>query len=192
MLWATHLYHILTALFIPIGGRLGSTENPETILAFICWMMTVYIACYLVSLLRFMADSETVINNVNQVQIPLVALLRRTHWFLGALLVVFVLTRWGCISMTNTGFPYRGGTTDNPTPQRHMITHTVRTVFDASGQPAYSDSGFYFRDMDRNAHRTLESLIAPDLLLPQEQNALCQKRPFCGLPFHSGRQLHTG
>lgn len=69
--------------------------------------------------------------------------------------------------------------------------HTIRTVYDANGQPSYTDSGFYFRDLDRNAHKTLESLVAPDLLQPQELNALCTSRPFCGLPFHSCRQLHT-
>lgn len=200
VLWSTNFYHLIAGMFIPIAGRSGNAENPEVPVAMIGWLLTVYITSYLM---------------------PLVSLLRRTRWFLATLAVVFVLTRWGCISMTHTGFPYRG-TVENPTPQRHMITvsenveqhamfayvfrdafciqcvtvfsrfqHTLRTVYDAQGQVSYSDSGFFFRELDRNTHKTLESLVAPDLLMPQQQNALCQQRPFCGLPYYTCRQLHT-
>lgn len=100
VLWATHFYHLLTGMFIPIAGRSGSFENPEVSLALICWLLSVYITSYLN---------------------PLVSLLRRSRWFFASLLAVFVLTRWGCLTMTQAGFPYRG-TAENPTPQRHMIT----------------------------------------------------------------------
>lgn len=101
VLWATQFYHLLIGMFIPIAGRSGSADNPEAPLAWLCWLLTVYVTCYLV---------------------PLVTLLRRSRWFLVSLVAAFVLTRWGCISMTHTGFPYRGGGVANPTPQRHMIT----------------------------------------------------------------------
>lgn len=39
--------------------------------------------------------------------------------------------------------------------------------------------------------KTIESLTAPDIPIPQELNNLCDKHPFCGLPFYSSRLLHT-
>lgn len=55
----------------------------------------------------------------------------------------------------------------------------------------HSDSGFWMRELDRNAKKTIESLSAPGT--PIEQNAeFCKNEVFCALPTYSSRQLHTG
>ena len=47
-------------------------------------------------------------------------------------------------------------------------------------------------ELDRNAHKTIESLAMPEIPIPQEDNILCKNEVFCGLPFCSSRQLHAG
>lgn len=56
-------------------------------------------------------------------------LLSRVRWLLFSMGVIFILTRFGCISLTHTGFPYRDSSAGgNPTPQRHMIT-VINAIF---------------------------------------------------------------
>lgn len=56
----------------------------------------------------------------------------------------------------------------------------------------HTDSGYWFRDMDRNAEKTIEGLTVPHTPMPQTQIPLCKELPFCGLPLFSSRQLSTG
>lgn len=101
ILWTTHCYHLVVAMFIPVAGRSGAAKNPEISIGILCCALTIYISSYLT---------------------PLVGLLNKTKWFLLSMLGLFVVTRWGCISLTHVGFPYRDHAGEHPTPQRHMIT----------------------------------------------------------------------
>lgn len=72
-----------------------------------------------------------------------------------------------------------------------FFQHTVRTVYDEHGNTIYNDSGFYFREHDRLAHKTIESFVAPEIPVPQEQMPMCDQLPFCGLPLFTSRHLHS-
>lgn len=152
-------------------------------------------------------------------QIPLIGLLRRPKILLFSLIAIYILTRISFF--THIDFPYRDDIDKNPTPQRHFITveytflynrrifyaknnelpffhfvlkiqHTVRTLYDYHGRVTYSDSGYWFREADRNTEKTIDSLVAPETPVRHEDNPICNVAPFCGLPFYSCRQLHTG
>lgn len=56
----------------------------------------------------------------------------------------------------------------------------------------YTDSGYWFRELDRNAEKTIDSLVAPETPIRQELIPKCNELPFCGLPAYTCRQLHTG
>lgn len=101
ILWTTHCYHLVMAMFIPVAGRSGAAKNPEISIGILGCALTIYISSYLT---------------------PLVGLLNKTKWYLLSMLGLFVVTRWGCISLTHVGFPYRDHAGEHPTPQRHMIT----------------------------------------------------------------------
>jgi len=109
---------------------------------------------------------------------------------LGALVSIYILTRISFV--TQIEFPYHDDSNHNPTPQRHFITHAVRKLYDYNGHLSYADSGYWFREIDRNTEKTTDSLMAPESPIRQEDNAICHVAPFCGLPFYSCRQLHTG
>lgn len=65
-------------------------------------------------------------------------------------------------------------------------------MYDLNGRFQYSDSGYWFRELDRNAEKTIDSLVAPETPVEQEKIPHCEDLPFCGLPSYSCRQLHTG
>lgn len=150
-------------------------------------------------------------------QIPLVGLLHRPKLLLFGLIAAYVLTRISFIS--HIEFPYHDDANGNPTPQRHFVTvgqissshlppidrpndefarfvfflqHTLRTLYDQQGRVTYSDSGYWFREFDRNVEKTIDGVTAPESPVRQEENPICKVAPFCGLPFYSCRQLHTG
>lgn len=56
VLWTTHLYHAITAVFIPTAGRSGSDENPDILIGFISCFFTMFIGSYLVHNESFMND----------------------------------------------------------------------------------------------------------------------------------------
>lgn len=190
VLWATHFYHVVFDMFIPIAGRSGGAKNPDLLIAIISCSLTFFITSYLT---------------------PLVILLKRSRHFLLSLLAIYVISRYYFVAFTKYGFPYRDNSNGFPAVQRHFITvnfrilelylengimllifqHTMRTVHDLNGTIQYTDAGFWMRELDRNAKKTIESLIAPDEPIPQMKNNLCQTQVFCGLPFYSCRQLHT-
>lgn len=74
----------------------------------------------------------------------------------------------------------------------HVFQHAVRKVYDLNGRVQYTDSGYWFRESDRNVEKTIDSLMAPETPVRQEFIPLCDSLPFCGLPIHSCRQLHIG
>lgn len=143
-------------------------------------------------------------------QSPLVLLLRKKSKFLLSLLVGIILFRF-VFSNAGFEFPYQDESTGNPTPQRLFVTvkkrvgkvnrigikppfipqHTTRHFYDKSGGLKSSDSGFWMRELDINARKTIESLSAPgNPIVPDE--AFCKDNVFCALPTFSCRQLHTG
>lgn len=65
-------------------------------------------------------------------------------------------------------------------------------MYDKEGNIRYTDSGFWFLEMDRNARKTIESLTMPEEPIPQDENILCKSEVFCGLPLLSVRQLIPG
>ncbi|XP_031617647.1 endoplasmic reticulum metallopeptidase 1-like [Contarinia nasturtii] len=168
VLWATHFYHTITAVFIPISGRASGNKNPDITIGIISCFFTIFIGSYL---------------------IPLVGLLRNPKSFMFTVAALFLITRISF--MTHIDFPYSDDE-QNPTPQRHFITHTVRKVYDLNGRVQYTDSGYWFRELDRNAEKTIDSLVAPETPVRQDLIPLCNELPFCGLPSYSCRQLHTG
>ena len=171
VLWTTHIYHLLIAAFIPIAGRSGATNNPDVTIGILCCFFTLLITSYLV---------------------PVIGLLNKPKAFLFALILAYALTRLSFIGFTHMEFPYRDDSDGNPTPQRHHITHSSRIIYDLNGRIQYTDSGYLFREWDRNAEKTIDSLTAPDTPVRQHDNSICNDVPFCGLPLYSCRQLHTG
>ncbi|KAG4068422.1 hypothetical protein HA402_007942 [Bradysia odoriphaga] len=169
LLWTLNSYHLLTGIFIPMIGRSGGERNPEITVAAICTAVTIYSISFIV---------------------PLIGLLNRTKWIFVSMIAMFLMARIS-LSTTNIGFPYTDDSGKYPTPQRHYISHTVRTVYGENGQEIYSDSGFWVRQIDRNTRKTVESLFAPEIPVSQEVNVACSKTVFCGLPFHSMRHLYS-
>ncbi|XP_055371692.1 endoplasmic reticulum metallopeptidase 1-like [Condylostylus longicornis] len=171
VLWTTHFYTAVMEVFIPIAGRSGGLKNPDILIGIICCSLTFFIMSCIT---------------------PLVILLRRYSNLFITLLVIYIVTRCYILGVTHYGFPYRDDSNGAPAVQRHFIAHTVRTLYDSEGNVRYTDSGFWFREADRNAKKTIESLAMPETPIPQDQNILCENEVFCGLPFYSSRQLHTG
>lgn len=68
----------------------------------------------------------------------------------------------------------------------------MRNFYDHNGHLRYTDSGFWLRETDRNARKTIEGISMPDQPIPQLQNKMCEKEVFCGLPIFSGRHLQDG
>lgn len=120
----------------------------------------------------------------------MILLLRTKTKLLVSLLIGIVLFRF-VISSVGFEFPYHDDSHGNPTPQRLFVTHTSRHFYNRNGTLRYSDSGFWMRELDTNARKTIESLSAPGT--PIEQNAeFCKNEVFCALPTYSCRQVHTG
>jgi Peptidase family M28 len=170
ILWATHFYHLVTGMFIPIAGRSGAERNPDIIIGIICNAMTFFAASYLT---------------------PLVLLLRKPSKFL-CLMAVVPFVAISLAVCTHTGFPYRDATASPPKVQRHFITHTQRTFFDYQGGIRHTDGGYWLRELDRNSHKTIDGITMPSHAVSQFENVMCASEVFCGIPFYSSRQVHVG
>lgn len=72
-----------------------------------------------------------------------------------------------------------------------LLQHTIRRVYDQNGRPSYSDAGYWFRKLDRNTEKTIDSLTAPETPIPQEEMPLSNELPFGGVPAYTCRQVHT-
>lgn len=88
------------------------------------------------------------------------------------------------LSYTPAGFPYSGLLAD-PRVQRHYITHTRRTFYDADGAVKFSDIGFFIKQNERNTKRTLDSFLEPDNLLRNSEDVMCKTEAFCGFPSYN-------
>lgn len=163
MLWATQYYHMFMKLFIPISGRSGGHKNPEYTVGSIAALMTLLATSYMM---------------------PLVGLLKRASE-LTAKLTVFILLAVLLACFTQVGFPYRDDSAHAPTVQRHYVTHVMRSYYDDLGNSRGNDSGFLFREMDRNSVRMIRGIANPEKVTPVLALDTCEKEIFCGIPFYS-------
>lgn len=163
MLWATQYYHMFMKLFVPISGRIGGAKNPEYLVGSIAALCTLLIGSYM---------------------IPLVQLLKKASE-LTARLTVFILIALLMACFTQVGFPYRDDSAKAPTVQRHYVTHVLRVYHDERGHLRDTDSGFLFREMDRNSVRMIRGVASPDEVVPMRQMNTCESEIFCAVPFYS-------
>lgn len=91
---------------------------------------------------------------------------------------------------TNYGFPYQDDSTNNPTPQRHHILHTVRNLYGFDGNLRHADGGYLFIEWDRNAIKTIEGVTMPEQLLSPSE--MCHNEVLCALPYVQSRMLMLG
>ncbi|XP_058460649.1 endoplasmic reticulum metallopeptidase 1-like [Malaya genurostris] len=163
MLWATQFYHLLIKMFVPIAGRGGAARNPEYFVGSIAAVSTLLISSYL---------------------LPLVALLKETS-YVTARLTILILIAVLLACFTQVGFPYRDDSSKAPTPQRHFVTHVLRVYHDKDGLLRRKDSGFLFREMDRNSYRVIRSVVAPESMVAMQDMNTCETEIFCAVPFYS-------
>uniref|UniRef100_A0A182W0J6 FXNA-like protease n=1 Tax=Anopheles minimus TaxID=112268 RepID=A0A182W0J6_9DIPT len=162
LLWATKFYHLLLKLFIPITGRMGAGTNPE-------YLVALLVACGGLLCISYL--------------VPLVGLLKQTSE-LTARLTVFALIAFLLGCCTQVGFPYRDESNGEPSVQRHYVTHTLQVAPSSSGT-VVQNSGFLFREMDRNAVRVIRGVAKPSEAVPMRQMESCRTMLFCGVPFYS-------
>uniref|UniRef100_A0A1Q3FHC3 FXNA-like protease n=2 Tax=Culex tarsalis TaxID=7177 RepID=A0A1Q3FHC3_CULTA len=163
MLWATQYYHMFMKLFVPISGRIGGAKNPEYLVGAIAALCTLLVGSYMM---------------------PLVQLLKRASE-LTARLTVFILIALLMACFTQVGFPYRDDSAKAPTVQRHYVTHVHRIYHDERGLLRDTDSGFLFREMDRNSVRMIRGVASPEEVIPMRQMNTCESEIFCAVPFYS-------
>ncbi|EDS40296.1 conserved hypothetical protein [Culex quinquefasciatus] len=163
MLWATQYYHMFMKLFVPISGRSGGSKNPEYLVGSIAALCTLLIGSYMM---------------------PLVQLLKRASELISRL-TVFILIALLMACFTQVGFPYRDDSAKAPTVQRHYVTHVLRVYHDERGLIRDTDSGFLFREMDRNSVRMIRGVASPEEVIPMRQMNTCESEIFCAVPFYS-------
>ncbi|XP_055617134.1 endoplasmic reticulum metallopeptidase 1-like [Toxorhynchites rutilus septentrionalis] len=163
MLWATQFYHMFMKLFIPITGRIGGSKNPEYMIGAIAALCVLLIGSFIM---------------------PLVGLLKKVSE-LTTRLTVFMLIAVLLACFTQVGFPYRDDSTKEPTVQRHYVTHVLRNYYDELGQLRNIDSGFLFREMDRNSHRMIRGVTSPEKAIPMRMMDTCETELFCAVPLYS-------
>lgn len=61
----------------------------------------------------------------------------------------------------------------------------MRSYYDELGNSRGNDSGFLFREMDRNSVRLIRGIASPDKVTAVRQMNSCEKEIFCGIPFYS-------
>lgn len=88
------------------------------------------------------------------------------------------------LAFSSAGFPYSGSIAE-PRVQRHYLTHTQRTFFNADGTIKYTDKGFFIKENERNSKRTLDTIFDPKKLLPKNDDVWCQTEAFCGFPSYN-------
>lgn len=49
ILWATHFYHTIIGMFIPIAGRSGGNHNPDIMISVLTCFLTLFITSYMVN-----------------------------------------------------------------------------------------------------------------------------------------------
>lgn len=85
---------------------------------------------------------------------------------------------------TTAGFPYNGSV-KAPRVQRHYVTHTKRTLYDAAGEIRSSDVGYFIKEHERNTKRTLDSFLDSSALLRKDDDIMCKFEAFCAFPSYN-------
>lgn len=88
------------------------------------------------------------------------------------------------MSFTSAGFPY-SGSIDEPRVQRHYLTHTKRTFYDADGAIRFTDIGVFIKENERNTKRTLDTVIDSRKLVAKNDDIMCRTEAFCGFPHYN-------
>lgn len=112
-------------------------------------------------------------------QIPLTNLVKTRAILYSTLCATFIISL--ILSFTNAGFPYSGSIVE-PRVQRHYITHTQRTFYDADGDVRFTDIGFFIKENERNTKRTLDLILDPETLQMKNDDVMCKTEAFCGFP----------
>lgn len=168
--WTTFIVNMVAGAFISIMGRTSGDINPDYRIGGLLFAGTTLVCSYL---------------------IPLILLVRnRAHCYMSLLLIGIGTMLLICF--TNFGFPYQAAGLEEPRVQRHYVTHAQRTFYDMSGNIRYTDAGFYFRELDRNAKKTIDLVTTPGNLLHQLDPKVCRNETYCGLPVWHVRQLDAG
>ncbi|XP_063698903.1 endoplasmic reticulum metallopeptidase 1-like [Culicoides brevitarsis] len=171
VIWTTFIVNMVVGAFISILGRMGGDKNPDQLIGCLICAGTILVCSYL---------------------LPLVLLLRgRFKYYMILLGVCFVTV--AIITSTGVGFPYKAPSHDSePRVQRHYVTHTLRTFYDQGGHIRHTDSGYFFRVIDRNTHRTLKNVLQTSKLIDQLDPEFCRNETYCGIPTYHVRQIDGG
>lgn len=110
------------------------------------------------------------------------SLVRSRAVLYSTLIAIFVVSL--ILSFTPAGFPYSGSIKE-PRVQRHYLTHTRRTFYDADGAIKFRDIGIFIKENERNSKRTLHSILDPEKLLAKDDDRMCATEAFCGFPSYN-------
>lgn len=61
----------------------------------------------------------------------------------------------------------------------------MRSYYDELGNSRGNDSGFLFREMDRNSYRMIKGVTNPEKVIPMREMNTCETEIFCAVPFYS-------
>uniref|UniRef100_A0A336LS90 FXNA-like protease n=1 Tax=Culicoides sonorensis TaxID=179676 RepID=A0A336LS90_CULSO len=169
MIWTTFIVNMVIGAFISILGRIGGDKNPDQLIGCLICAGTIVIVSYL---------------------LPLIVLFKKpAKYYMFLFFLCFITILLTCF--TKIGFPYINEQNFEPRVQRHYVSHTLRTFYDPNGNIRYSDSGYYFRVIDRNTHRTLKGIIQQELI-DQLDYRFCRNETYCGIPAINVRQINAG
>lgn len=170
VIWTSYIADLILGVFIPISGR-SDTSNADLKIGILVCCVTLIVTSYFC---------------------PLFLLLRKRLLCLGLVFLVTISTI-SLICLTNFGFPYQAdGPTTEPRVQRHYVTHTRRVFYDLNGDLRYQDNGFWLRELDRNSHKTIESISTPLTPYRHFDPKICRGEPFCGMPLYQLREFQRG
>lgn len=172
-------------LFLPITAK-QYYENPDTLIALICTMWTVICFSYFVSrkFYFFFKNFGILIPKVTNsfpLQVPLTKFVKFRAFLYTFLLLTFLVSL--ILSFTSVGFPYSDDQTD-PRLQRFRVLHTRRTFYDNERNPTFNETGFLISTIDRNAERTVKSIMNPDNLINWMDDPKCGEVVQCGFPIY--------
>lgn len=148
---------------------MGGDKNPDQLIGCLICAGTILVCSYL---------------------LPLILLLRNRFKYYMLLFGVCFVTI-AIICCTGIGFPYKAITKSEPRVQRHFATHTLRTFYDQNGNVRFTDSGYFFRVIDRNTYRTVKDVVQQELI-DQLDPRFCRNETYCGIPTYHVRQIDGG
>lgn len=152
-----------------ILGRMGGDKNPDQLIGCLICAGTILVVSYLLPLILLLKDR-----------------LKCYMFLFGVCFATIAL-----ICFTGVGFPYKAMSDTEPRVQRHYVSHTLRTFYNEDGSIRYTDSGYFFRVIDRNTRRTLENVFQHELI-DQLDPQFCRNETYCGIPTYHVRQIDGG